>query len=285
MFNLPIVLITFCPNIDILKRNITKKYKYIVIDNSFTSEELILELSKFKNIEIIANKANIGIAKALNQGAERAIELGYSWVLTMDQDSIIDDNIISSMISFLEKRSDKKNIAVLSPRHLLQQDATIKVDDETREYTKTINVMTSGNLLNLNIWKKIGGFEEKLFIDMVDLEYNCRCAQNGYKVIMLNHVIMPHSLGNLQVKRLFGKEFKIMNHNYIRKYYQTRNTLYTYFKYKTTVPEVYKSVKFLLGVLVTTIIFEDQKLKKLYFMARGFIDFCRNKYGKLNVDH
>ena len=254
-------------------------HKYIVIDNS------IFHANSSKNDYLIVNNQNLGIAKALNQGAMKAVELGYRWALTMDQDSVIDDKIISSMISFLEKRPDKESIAILSPRHLLQQDATIKVADETREYTTTINVMTSGNLLNLNIWKKLGGFEEKLFIDMVDLEYNCRCVQNGYKVIMLNHVIMPHSLGNLQVKKLFGKEFKIMNHNHIRKYYQTRNTLYTYFMYKKTVPEIYKSLKFLLGVLVTTIIFEDQKLKKLYFMTRGFLDFCRNKYGKLNVDH
>ena len=42
--------------------------------------------------EIILNKENLGIATALNIGVRKALENGYEWILTMDQDPEVDYN-------------------------------------------------------------------------------------------------------------------------------------------------------------------------------------------------
>ena len=63
-------------------------------DNIKNIEDCVL--NNWKNITIIKNGKNEGIAKALNQMFEFAIEQQYEYVLTLDQDSVCPDNIISS---------------------------------------------------------------------------------------------------------------------------------------------------------------------------------------------
>ena len=66
--------------------------KLYVVDNSVNQDNQYL-LPSSNKIVYINNKDNLGIAKALNIAFERAIKDGYTWVLTMDQDSkFLDDN-------------------------------------------------------------------------------------------------------------------------------------------------------------------------------------------------
>jgi glycosyltransferase involved in cell wall biosynthesis len=47
------------------------------------------------------NFKNLGIAKALNQGCKKALELNYDWALTMDQDSRWDDR--EDLLHYLDR--------------------------------------------------------------------------------------------------------------------------------------------------------------------------------------
>lgn len=64
--------------------------KLIVIDNSLKKNNLLIdklnEIFESKLI-YINNNDNLGIATALNQACDKAIELKFKWILTMDQDS------------------------------------------------------------------------------------------------------------------------------------------------------------------------------------------------------
>ena len=272
-----IVVVTYNPKMELLKANIIPRYYYLIIDNSEIPFNFGT-LNSNKNIRIIFNNENLGMAKALNIGAEYALLNGYKWIITMDQDSCLTQNTINRMFDYITNSKEKDGIAVLSPRHILQNGLKIKLQDESKEYSESINTMTSGNFVNLEIWKKVKRFNEKLFIDMVDMDYYCKCIVNGYKVIILNNVYMQHKLGNLQRKKLLGKTFKVMNHDHIRKYYQFRNGFYVYFKYRKQVLEIKYVPKFLIGTLLTTILFEKQKTKKLWYIFKGVVDFFRKKF-------
>lgn len=58
--------------------------------------------------------------------------------------------------------------------------------------------ITSGSLTNLDAWKAIGGFDEKLFIDLVDTEYDIRALMKGYCSYRINTVVLTHEIGHIE---------------------------------------------------------------------------------------
>ena len=77
--------------------------KLYIFDNSNNRNDITKNLK----IEYIYKGENAGIAKALNVGARKAIEEGYKWLLTLDQDSKITESIINQMKQFLLKTKIK----------------------------------------------------------------------------------------------------------------------------------------------------------------------------------
>ncbi|MCX7748851.1 MAG: glycosyltransferase family 2 protein [Clostridia bacterium] len=250
------------------------------VDNTeVQSPGFLKELEKLKKIVYIENKDNLGIAKALNQGVERSIKEGYSWVLTMDQDSSFTHEMFTRYLDEFHKLKGSGNIAILSP---VQE----KVEEAGRElvnpYEECLVVMTSGNLLNTSIFKSIGGFEEKLFIDEVDHDYCLKANLAGYKVIKLKTVLLNHKLGETQSVQKGGRSFTISTHSPRRMYYITRNNLYMWKKYKKACPGFIKERKnyFIHYNLKNILYYEDKKIPKLACVVKGFFDFMRGKYGR-----
>ena len=68
--------------------------KLFIIDNSKNSnKELAATLENSKVDYIYNNGKNLGISKALNLSCKRSKSEGFSWILTMEQDSSFDSKI------------------------------------------------------------------------------------------------------------------------------------------------------------------------------------------------
>ena len=95
--------------------------------------------------------------------------------------------------------------------------------------------MTSGNLLNLDIFNKIGPFREDFFIDYVDNEYCLKLNTYGYRIIQIKDAFLHHNLGYQNKHSYFGlKNTTTINYDPIRRYYSTKNRLKTrklYYRY------------------------------------------------------
>ena len=258
-------------NIENYKNSVDKIY---IVDNSYDN---IKRVACSEKITYIKLKENFGIAKALNIGAENAIKDGYKWLLTLDQDSSINSKIIDELKKYLIKNQTKQNIGLISP---YQEIGSLeKKPNASRE--EMIDIMTSGNIINLEVYQKIGGFKDWLFIDLVDTDYCMNLNKNNYKVIRLNNIIMKHSLGNLKIHKLLGKQYECYNHNPLRRYYIVRNTLYIRDMYQDLFPEYTKHlIRVQKGQVKRIILFEKNKVKKLYMMYKGYRDYKKNKKGK-----
>lgn len=250
--------------------------KVYLIDNSTKDNSEIIP--KNKKIKYMPNNDNLGIAKALNIGAQQAIKDGYKWLLTMDQDSELTLDVLKKLEEYVEN-NDMTNVGIVSPYQNVETHE-IKKDIEVEEKT---DVMTSGNLLNLDIYQKIGGFKDWLFIDNVDIEYCLNLNKNGYKVLRLNNVIMEHKLGDTVVHHFLWKKCICSNHNAIRRYYMVRNMLYMNELYKDTFPEYCKFLKNVQkGQAKYVIFFEKDKLNKLKMMYKGYKDYKKHKKGRID---
>jgi len=244
----------------------------IIVDNSEDiNESLINKLNQnFSNIIYKKNKKNLGIAKALNIACNEALERKCDWLLTMDQDSFF--NNFNSYKEFLySKYYYSHMVAIIAPvwHNVDKMNSSQKIEEK-----EVSIVITSGNFLNLSLFNNIGGFNEKLFIDEVDHDYCLSARSLNYKIIELNGVVLNHSLGDT----ING----IGQHNYIRRYYITRNSLYMWKKYRKVSKRYsfFATFKALKKSIKKVIKLEENKLLKIKSIILGIFDFLRNKYGK-----
>ena len=255
----------------------------IIVDNFSTdgSIEYLKNLSSEKT-GIIFNDKNYGIAYALNKGIEFAQAKGYSWILTMDQDSSISHGMINKMIDVYNKHLNKEKIASLSPK-IIYDNKFVQIDN-IREYHEEIAVITSGSLVKIDVIKEVGGFEEKLFIDSVDFDFCLKLKKFKYKVIVCNTATMLHLLGENKKVKLFNRELNIHTHSLTRKYYISRNHVYIIKKYIIQEPLfcLKKGIFFTLFFL-QVIIYEKERLKNLRIIFRGLLDGILGRYGRLKL--
>jgi|SRR5690606_4796189 len=248
---------------------------YIIDNSENVNESVIRKIKLLENIEYLFNKSNIGIAAAINKAAELAIENNFEFILTMDQDSFIEENYINKMLQIL---SVKGKIGLLAPLvvHILNPK-----EPTTRSLERITVAMTSGCLVRLSAYKFINGFLEKLFIDYVDNEFCLRLKKSGYEVYRLNSVKLYHNLGDIKPKKiLFWKVFPTY-HSPLRLYYRTRNRLFVYKNYKSIYAK-YILQDFILFIkeYIKILLFEDRKYEKTKMIIRGFTDYRKNKFGK-----
>lgn len=260
--------------VDNIKTYLDDVEKLYIVDNS--DNDNFKRYINDKKIEYIPNCENLGIAVALNMAAKRAIEDNFNWLLTMDQDSKFEIGDLKILEQYIYE-NDTKDVGIVGAYQKIKAISEEEIPKEN--YSDVELIMTSGNLLNLDIYKKIGEFREDFFIDAVDLEYCIRIKKSNYKIIRNNYVLLNHELGDIKSHRFLWKKKFVTNHNYIRRYYIMRNNLY--------ISKIYDDAKykrdFLLGQfkeLVKIILYEKDKYKKIRSMYRGYRDYKRNVKGK-----
>lgn len=276
------VVVLFNPDKNIIK-NISSYIdcveKIYVVDNSnFSNANLFQDLPFAHKLEYIFNNDNLGIAKALNIGCEFAVKQGMKWILTMDQDSKF-LNLNDDIIHQIYKMKDD-SIALYYPNYLI--DGVI-YDKYIKENNEPIVVMTSGNLLNLMVYEKVNGFDDKLFIDYVDIDYCLKLKKHGYKIQNLPAAILKHELGHSKYKSFFSFQVIVTNHSSLRRYYITRNRLYVRKKYRYISTVFYQAEKrVFVNDFFKIILFEGDKFSKIKSIINGYLDYKNNKYGIYN---
>jgi len=218
---------------------------------------------------------NQGVARALNIGAEQAMKAGCDFLLTMDQDSQAAPDMVARLMACLALHGQEK-VGMIAPFHVTKAAGPSAGMAECED---VMTPMTSGSLLNLSVFQKVGPFREELFIDFVDNEYCLRLRRQGFKVLRANRALLCHSVGDT---RKYGP-FIATNHPPLRRYYKTRNRFLVNRLYRRDFPGhcLFDRVR-LTKEIVSIILFEREKVAKLRMMWRGYLDYrhgCFGKYG------
>ena len=240
----------------------TKKMIYIyiyIVDNSPNTSNYEF-FKDIPNSSYYHNKNKGGIAGAHNLGCKKAAEAGFDWVMLMDQDSRFEPENFRKYLSLFSEYAEKDGKAksfTLRMRNAnrnilsLQELARYKIlsplkrkimHDKNKTYHKAgsefydgspitfphIFVLASANIINLPVWRELGGFDESLFIDQVDNDFCIRLVARGYKIVRFNEIVFSHSVGE--------KHFSILKkrqplYNSFRLYYIFRNHFIMYERY------------------------------------------------------
>jgi rhamnosyltransferase len=225
------VLVSFHPDAELPTRLMTISRQVgavVMVDNGSAGAELeMLRKSALgPAVGLIENSANLGLASALNIGIRRAAALGYSWVLLLDQDSRVDADMVKTLMAVHESFPDQEHLAIIGSgfreRHRYSPK-TAKLESCGDEWDELITVITSGSLLSLAAFSRIGPFREDFFIDYVDTEYCIRARANGYRMVKTRRPLMSHSIGRPTQHRLLWMKKWTSNHSADRRYYIARN--------------------------------------------------------------
>lgn len=280
------LIVTYNPDLDVLLHNIQaigqQVNRVLVVDNG--SENMIeikniITKSNTSKLELVTLETNRGIAYALNVGMNNFYTQNFEWVMTLDQDSVVAGDTINKL-----KETDeftKSETAILAPEFIdREQEALISSHKNNGNSSVAINVterddvITSGGLTSVSAWQMVSGFDDQLFIDMVDYDFNQRLLGLGYKIYQVQGVYFEHSLGEAVEETFLQKLLFIKNpadHSAMRMYYGYRNRIIFIKRYQK-----YKTLRILMLLLSMRYIFifsnTDLKMKSAF---RGYIEGVR----------
>lgn len=254
----------------------------LVIDNGSGSEarSQIVELARDSPFpcHAIFNEDNVGIASALNQALLWARNHNVQWMLTLDQDTIIEPGAADKLLATALGSPLAAIVAPVS-RPIV---AGSPVDPGPKEMVpfEVALTHTSGNLLNVAAADAVGGFCDDLFIDHVDYDLCIRLRRSGYKILVEPRAITNQSFGETRLV-IVGKKFRFFtaNRTAVRHYYMTRNGILVARRHR----DIGYLLRHLLQVLKTlakVVMVEDDRASKSRATLVGLWDGCRGVAGR-----
>lgn len=281
--NVCAVVVAYFPDEDFearLQTILPQVARLVVVDNTPDAISLSPDIIAAwgERLHCIANHANMGVAAALNQGLEYALQIGCKWLLTLDQDTRCYPDMVATLLQVHEACEPKA--AVIGANYFDSQNHQLKVpaSGET-ECLEQTTVITSGSLVDAGVARTVGGFREDYFIDQVDHEFCLRVRAHGYRVVISRKPVMDHSVGGPGGARLPLLGI-LPNHPPLRKYYIARNTVVTVAEHWRREPDwcLRRSVRLLLGLLLMATL-EKQRLAKVRAFAAGIVDGVSHRMG------
>lgn len=288
-FKICAIIVTYNIKHDILKcvnSVINQVDEIIIIDNGSEKETILIlqQLAVKEKITIVYCDENKGIASALNIGIDFAKKKKYEWALTLDHDSEPTPTMIAKMFQFYStlSNSQREKVGMLAPSYCEKAFLSdYSFNESVIDSKEVLTIMTSGNLIRLDVFDIVGNYKEKLFIDSVDHEFCLRLASCGFKIILVSNAILLHSWGTPQKVHLLSMICTVSNHSYLRRYYIARNRIYVWKKYYRLFPKwVYQDIVAFNKENIKLLLFEKQKRQKILYTLAGITDFFRGRYGK-----
>lgn len=288
-----IIIVTYHPDMSVLEnqlKQLPQDAHKIIVDNT-ASKSIFPSLQKLAldtpNCASLYNKENIGLAAALNQGAG-ALALQFpeiEMILLLDQDSEPHPGSIETLVSEFKKLAAQKiNVGAVGPQlfdpdtqmmhgfHRMTSWRWKRVHPSISANPIAItNVNGSGTLMPLKVFNKLGGLDERLFIDHIDTEWSFRLINAGYSIYGIPKAIFTHRMGEQGIRIwLFG--WRVWPSRSAQRHcYLFRNTLWL--MRRPYVPNTWKFWAAIKLLLTTTLhgIFDSDRKKQLLSIKKGVV--------------
>jgi len=223
----------------IKKSNYKGQIEIIVVDNKSFDGSLNKIKQQFNDIKSIQNTENIGFGRAVNQVAKVATG---KYGLILNPDTIIEESTIHTFVNYLE---NNKNIGLVGPK-IVNSDGTLqkgckrsfptigvalpkllgldKVFQKSKwagqynlnyldmdETHKVDAISGSCMFIKMELFNKIGGFDEQFFMYGEDLDLCYQVFKQGFEV---------HYLPKTQIIHYQGESVKSAPYDSLNAFYQ-----------------------------------------------------------------
>ena len=200
-----------------------------------THDPALHQLRDIPGVRITRHLRNKGIARGLNEGLELARTVGATWLLTVDQDSLVTSDYIPTLLNFANTINNQlwtdNPIGAVAPASISDASGEITyptkvlATSQVNSLLTTEEVMQSGALWNVQALDRVGGFDSDLAIDAVDAAACLRLREVGFVIAVTAEVTISHNLGAARQVRLFGRTVTVTGHSRSRRASIIKNRL------------------------------------------------------------
>jgi O-antigen biosynthesis protein len=194
-----------------------------VVDNASEDGSVEMVRSKFPDVRVIANKENVGFARANNQALRQA---KGDYLLLINPDTLVQEDTLHVMLKFFRESPDAgmAGCKILNPDGSFQLGAHRSFPTPWVAFTRIVGLSAlfpksrlfgrynltylspdetyevdaiSGSFMMLSriAYEKIGGLDETFFMYGEDLDYCYRMNQAGFKVYYVHATKIVHFKG------------------------------------------------------------------------------------------
>lgn len=215
----------------------------VLVDDATPGGALQDFCARQQELHLLALPENRGLAHALNAGIRHARGLpGIRHVLLMDQDSVPEPGMVETLRSMLLRLAETERVAAVGPRFRDLRESTdapfirirfpfnrkLRCCDGCREIRCDL-LISSGCLIPVAVLDVVGGMDDDLFIDNVDLDWCFRAVAKGYSLHGVCTARLRHQLGDAR-RHIPGVPRGVVVHSPQRLYYMMRNRVLLYWR-------------------------------------------------------
>ncbi len=207
----------------------SKSVHTYVVDNGSTNES-VSKINAFiqnkRNVSLIVNERNLGFAGGNNVGIKEAIRLGFEYVMILNNDTVLDSEMVTTLRSYLDKNH---NVGAVSPKMYFAKGFEFhKGRYKNRELGQVIwyaggdidwdNVYGSNHgvdevdtgqfeiaqetdfatgacfFVRTAVLSKVGLFDEGYFLYLEDTDLSMRIKKSGYAIHVVPKAILWHKV-------------------------------------------------------------------------------------------
>lgn len=200
------------------KTSDTVKFNIIIVDNNSQDKLLlkntVLDFRKYLDITLIIREKNYGFANSCNFGAKKA----RSTILFINPDTIVQENSVSILYKHMESsvadiagaksfymETNKLHRTVFNTINLqvmllefsnlgkiFRLSSNFYHTQKTVKDTSVDGVGGSCLMIKRDVFNKLGGFDDKFFMYLEDVDLCMRAKQQSYKIIYCPHSHIKH---------------------------------------------------------------------------------------------
>lgn len=197
--------------------NCISAHNIFIWDNSVSSKlNSRLDLYGFQYVYSLQNK---GVSFPYNMAFEYASQKGFQWMVLLDQDTIFADTFLEKLKFAMHQHPE---IKIFCPLHQLTNGLYLSPVKFFMRFTRLSNkrisgiiniseyaIINSGLVVSVELFKKVGGYNEKVFLDYSDFQFLKRCAQVDSKAFCIDSVCIQDFSNNCKEKEKLLSRFSL----------------------------------------------------------------------------
>jgi rhamnosyltransferase len=244
---------------------------------------------------LIENVENTGLAAALNQGFAVAAQAGCEWAIAFDQDSTPETGFASALLCTAaanpltsavtganwhdETRPDRPSRHVRRNRRFPLFFERVAAMQDLANITC---VITSGTLFHVPTVRALGGFDEALFLDLVDTGMCLRVRAAGHAIRVSAAARLTHRRGAKRPVRFAGRIWWPAFMPEMRLFYLFRNRVRLIGRHGLRFPHwMFYELVYAAKLVADILFLEDRKTAKLSACLRGTWHGMLGRAGKM----
>lgn len=246
--------------------------KLLVFDNG--SENTDEAERAMPEVTFMRGGQNLGMSKALNRLAQAAADGRATDIVFLDQGSVASGNLVAEEVLCLAS-----NVGLACPLEVDRAHGEGEADEDLVVDVK--RPITSGTMVSLNAWRKVGGYDKRLFVDWVGNAFCDNLRFHGYRIAKTCRTHIMHEMGHQEYAwSALGKDDAGQSHaskSYYRQNYpawrwrdRARLQAIAIKKYgwsRIGFEERYYLVR---ATLIRILLLENHKVRNLQAAAEGF---------------